>query len=78
MNEGMRNSPSRMRRDQVCREQELGRILGRVYAILLDLAEKETADSGYTADKQDPEPAVTEMTLLDSGRLEDHREHSTP
>ena len=46
-----------IRSDPVCKEQEIRRVLGRVYAILLDLAEKDTADSGDTAANQAPESA---------------------
>ena len=77
MDERVHNAPTVTRPDQVCKEQELSRVLGKVYKILLDLAEKEPADSGDAAAKQVPEPAVTDMTLLGFDGWEDHREHST-
>ena len=57
MDERLHDRLTAIRPDQVCREQELSRILGRVYAILLDLAEKETADPGEPARQQAPESA---------------------
>jgi len=62
---------------QVGREEEFRRILGRVYAILLGLAEEETAGSGDTAANHSPEPAATDMALLGVDELENQHAHSS-
>ena len=66
MDPQVRLAPSTITLDEVCTEQELSRILGRVYAILLNLAEKETAGPGDQAANQAPEPAVTDIALQES------------
>jgi hypothetical protein len=54
-----------IRSDPVCKEQEIRRILGRVYAILLDLAEKETADPEEPAGEQASEPAEATTSAME-------------
>jgi hypothetical protein len=69
--------PTTLERDQVSSEH-LRRTLGRVYAILLDLATNETADPGDTATNQAPKSAVTDIALQEGDGWENHHADSTP